>query len=132
MSSGSQIDLRPASTATGFPGLLWLGSIGTGYVLLAIKQVLPRLAAALLQAWMRVPILTSGCRFVANAIPPHLLGYIDWNPLFHLIDQVRDAVFVNDTPHTSDAVFVTVACLSAFFAGITAYAVAYRLLPHNQ
>ena len=33
---------------------------------------------------------TSGKFFVANALPERFRQYMDWNPLFHLLDQARD------------------------------------------
>lgn len=50
----------------------------------------------------RVMFVTSGKFFVANAVPGWVRCYFDWNPLFHLVDQLRGAVFVNYTArHTS-------------------------------
>ena len=45
----------------------------------------------------RVMFVTSGKFFVANAVPGWVRFYFDWNPLFHLVDQLRGAVFVNYT-----------------------------------
>jgi hypothetical protein len=36
----------------------------------------------------RANMIASGKMFVANALPAFMLALFDWNPLFHIIDQI--------------------------------------------
>ncbi|WP_340262584.1 hypothetical protein [Roseobacter sp. HKCCA0882] len=51
------------------------------------------------QAYMRINMVASGKMFVANIVPGFIISMFDWNPLFHIVDQMRGAVFVNYFPH---------------------------------
>ena len=49
--------------------------------------------------------------FVANMVPGFIISMFDWNPLFHIIDQMRGAVFVNYFPHHTNCEYpLYVAC----------------------
>lgn len=79
----------------------WLGGVGVGVVFLAATRYLTW--GGLLQtAYIRVMFFTSGKFFVASSLPGYTRPYMDWNPLFHLLDQARDATFLNYTARTTD------------------------------
>jgi len=72
----------------------WIGGIGVGIIFLAANRYVSW--GPLLQTtYIRVMFFTSGKFFVANLLPGQIRPFMDWNPLFHLLDQARDAAFVN-------------------------------------
>ena len=78
--------------------LCWLIGVGVGMVIgfllfyfswfMMVKRIL-----------FKLMFFTSGKFTNANLIPNDMLLIFLWNPLFHLIDQMRDAAFVNYTAH---------------------------------
>lgn len=85
--------------------LSWLLGVGCGMVLLAIRPWAPRLAPVLLTILTRVNFFASGKMMVGNALGFSLLYLFYWNPLFHVIDQMRGAVFANYFPRNSSVSF---------------------------
>lgn len=84
--------------------LCWLGGVAVGMICMALLRYLSW--GALIQAtYVRVMFFTSGKFFVANALPASWRGFMDWNPLFHLLDQGRSAVFLNYTARTTDMTY---------------------------
>ena len=78
----------------------WLGGIAVGIIFMAAVRYLTW--GALLQtAYIRIMFFTSGKFFVANMIGSDWRYFMDWNPLFHLLDQSRDAAFLNYTARTT-------------------------------
>lgn len=98
----------------------WLFGIGTGMVLLAIRPWAPKLAPILQLIVTRVNVFASGKMMVGNALSFSLLKFFDWNPLFHVIDQMRGALFINYVPRnssTSYAIWVSVALIAVGLMG---------------
>lgn len=92
----------------------WLFGIGTGMVLLAAKPWAPKLAPMLMTIISRVNIFASGKMLVGNTLSFALLPLFSWNPLFHIIDQMRGDIFVNYVPRNSSvsyALWVTLALI---------------------
>jgi ABC-type polysaccharide/polyol phosphate export permease len=79
----------------------WFFGVGTGMVLLSIKPWAPKLAPLLLMIVSRINIFASGKMMLGNTLSFTLLKFFDWNPLFHLIDQMRGALFINYMPRNS-------------------------------
>jgi ABC-type polysaccharide/polyol phosphate export permease len=78
----------------------WIGGVAVGMVFLAANRYLSW--GPLLQtAYVRIMFFTSGKFFVANQLPGFMRPFMDWNPLFHLLDQSRSAAFVNYTARTT-------------------------------
>ncbi|MEM1161602.1 MAG: ABC transporter permease [Pseudomonadota bacterium] len=79
----------------------WFGGIGVGILFLAAVRYFTW--GALLQTtYVRIMFFTSGKFFVANSMPGFLRPYMDWNPMFHLLDQGRSAAFLNYTARTTN------------------------------
>lgn len=84
--------------------LCWLIGVGVGMVLgfllfyfswfMMVKRIL-----------FKLMFFTSGKFTNANLIPGDMLPIFLWNPLFHLIDQMRDAAFVNYTAHHTNMLY---------------------------
>lgn len=82
--------------------LAWSGGAALGMVFLAAKPWAPNGTKMIQTIFSRVNMFASGKMFVANTLPAFMLPLFSWNPLFHLIDQMRGYVFLNYTPrHTN-------------------------------
>ncbi len=83
------------------PGLVlpvifsWASGIGIGMIFMMIAPVAPGFMKVFTQAYMRAQMLTSGKFLPAAYMPSSMIGFFDWNPLFHTIDQARLATFIN-------------------------------------
>lgn len=69
------------------------------------------------RVFMKVIFITSGKFTNANIIPNEALPFFSWNPLFHLIDQMRGAAFVNYTPHNTNLVYPIIVTFLLLVAG---------------
>lgn len=89
-------------TSFGLFILAWATGCAFGLVLFALEPWFPAFTNVFSTAYRRIQMLASGKMFVANSLPPTMLAMFDWNPLFHIIDQVRGSIFVNYFPRNSD------------------------------
>jgi ABC-type polysaccharide/polyol phosphate export permease len=100
--------------------LTWLTGMALGMVLgflmfyfswfMMVKRIL-----------FKIMFFTSGKFTNANLIPADLLWIFKLNPLFHLIDQMRDAAFVNYEAHHTNMVYPTLFCFALLLAGHILY-----------
>lgn len=103
--------------------LAWFSGCVVGIALMSLKLWFPAVATILSQVYIRINMIASGKLFVANTMPGFLLPYFDWNPLFHMIDQIRGFIFKNYFPHHSSLdypikvilVLLMVALLAEFY-----------------
>ena len=74
--------------------LAWLFGIGSG---MAISGIARYAGGGQIMGvmWTRAMFLTGGVFFLASTVPGWMRPWFDWNPLFHIIDQMRAAAFVN-------------------------------------
>lgn len=94
--------------------IAWISGIGIGMVFLSARPWAPDLVGLLSQIYQRANMIASGKMFVANTMSTTVLAWFDWNPLFHVIDQMRGFVFLNYFPHYSTVAYpikVTAACV---------------------
>lgn len=84
----------------------WVFGIATGLILLSIRPWAPKLAPILMMIISRVNVFASGKMMIGNALSFYLLKLFDWNPLFHCIDQMRGAIFLNYTPRNSEVGYI--------------------------
>ncbi|WP_126975302.1 ABC transporter permease [Frigidibacter oleivorans] len=106
--------------ALGLVLLGWFYGLALGLVLLALRPWAPRGVAILQAIYMRASMFASGKMFVANSLSFTMLQFFDWNPLFHIIDQVRGFVFINYNPHHTNIpypVWVTLVVLTIGLMG---------------
>lgn len=82
--------------------LAWMSGCGVGLVFLSLRPWAPKAASLLTQIYSRLNMVASGKMFVANTLPNFMLPYFEWNPLFHIIDQVRGYAFINYAPHKTN------------------------------
>ncbi|PRY93016.1 ABC-type polysaccharide/polyol phosphate export permease [Hasllibacter halocynthiae] len=95
--------------------LCWFVGSAVGVLFYAITPWAPGMLGMVRQFYTRANMITSGKMFVANSLPPALLAFFDWNPLFHVIDQTRGFAFVNYNPHFSSVSYpfwVGMVCLT--------------------
>lgn len=107
---GYHVAFRPVEIAdpvfaTAMLLLSWVLGLGSGMVLLAIRPWMPKAAPLLLTILTRVNFFASGKMMVGNTLSFSLLHLFYWNPLFHVIDQMRGAVFPNYFPRNSSVGF---------------------------
>lgn len=73
---------------------------------------------------MMMPMfMISGIFFTATMIPQKYLYLFDWNPIFHIIELIRQAMFVSYTSPIGDWQFVAFCALSTNAAGLMLYQV---------
>lgn len=89
----------------------WVGGIAVGTLFLGLNRQVTW-GPIIQTAYVRIMFFTSGKFFVANALPERYRQFMDWNPLFHLLDQSRDAAFVNYTARTTTMAYPIVVILS--------------------
>lgn len=85
--------------------LAWFSGVSMGLLFLGVRPWAPKAIAIITPLYMRVMMIASGKMFVANMLPPSFLRWVDWNPLFHSIDQLRGYLFINYTPHNSSPTY---------------------------
>lgn len=85
--------------------LAWASGIVVGLLMLSLKPFLPRLSTMISMVYQRGNMITSGKFFVGNSIPAALLPFFAWNPLFHCIDQLRGALFINYYPKNTSITY---------------------------
>ncbi|MFN3972870.1 MAG: ABC transporter permease [Gemmobacter sp.] len=100
--------------------LAWATGVGLGIVMQAARPWWPEAATLVTQIYQRANMIFSGKMFLANAMPGYLLGYFDWNPLFHIIDQTRGAVFLNYNPHYTTIAYPVTALVIFLMIGLMA------------
>ena len=81
--------------------LAWASGVVIGLGFLLLKPFAPKLMQILSLVYTRANLITSGKFFVANLLPASALPYFTWNPLFHCVDQIRGALFVNYFPRAT-------------------------------
>jgi len=93
------ISIHLPVAAMGMFILAWFGGVAMGMVFLALKPWAPGIVSVLSMIYTRVNMIASGKMFVANSLPSSKLHIFDWNPLFHVIDQIRGYTFLHYNPH---------------------------------
>jgi ABC-type polysaccharide/polyol phosphate export permease len=82
--------------------LAWFLGIAVGVIFLALKPWAPGVVSIASTIYIRANMIASGKMFVANSLPASKLSLFDWNPLFHIIDQLRGFTFLHYNPHFSN------------------------------
>jgi capsular polysaccharide transport system permease protein len=65
--------------------------------------------------------LMSGIFFTTTMIPPQYMYVFDWNPVFHIIELIRQSMFVSYTSPVGDWQYVAFVALVANAAGLMLY-----------
>ncbi|MEM9232444.1 MAG: ABC transporter permease, partial [Pseudomonadota bacterium] len=94
----------------------WFSAIGVGIIFLAMNRYFSW-GSVLQTTYIRIMFFTSGKFFVANSLPGFIRPYMDWNPIFHLLDQGRDAAFLNYTARTTSMEYAILVSLGLLVLG---------------
>lgn len=81
--------------------LAWFSGCSVGLLLAGLQPWFPKISGIIMQLYRRAQMIASGKMFVVNTLPAFMIPYFDWNPLFHIIDQIRGAVFLHYNPHVT-------------------------------
>ncbi len=94
--------------------LTWASGIAVGMLIMVLAPIIPFFVNTLSPIYQRAQMFTSGKFLPAAYMPGAMVGFFDWNPLFHTIDQARVATFVNynsDVTNLSYPLWFTVIAL---------------------
>ncbi|MEO6301371.1 MAG: ABC transporter permease [Paracoccaceae bacterium] len=114
----NRITIEQPIPAFGMLLLGWASGIGVGMVFKAATPWAPDFFTILTTVYTRANMLASGKMFLANSMRTSLLAWFTWNPLFHIIDQMRGFVFLNYHPHYSNLTYPVVATLVLITIGL--------------
>lgn len=104
--------------AMGFFIAAWFTGCAVGMVFLALKPWFPRFTGIAKTLYVRANMIASGKMFLANALPASMIAMFDWNPLFHIIDQMRGAVFLHYNPQFTSVSYPIYLALVLIFIGM--------------
>lgn len=100
--------------------LAWFLGFGIGLIFLGVTPWIPAATPLIVRFYVRVNMVASGKMFVGNSLPGFLLPFFIWNPLFHLIDQMRGFAFVNYSPRNTNLEYPIYFALAAVMIGLMA------------
>ncbi len=98
--------------------LAWGSGVAIGMVFYALNPWMPDVISMIQMIYIRANMIASGKMFVANMLPTSLIAFFDWNPLFHIIDQMRGFSFVNYFPHYTNWQYPLYATLVLLLLGM--------------
>lgn len=109
--------------AMGIMLLCWFSGLSIGLIFYALTPWFPTFTSLANLIFVRVNMIASGKMFVVNTLPAHMVALFDWNPLFHIIDQQRGAIFSNYFPRVTNLeypiwlaiVFLAIGLLGKFY-----------------
>lgn len=103
---------------------LLLISLGLGLgLLLCVASAYWEDTVKVVSMIMTPMFMISGIFFTATMVPQKYLYLFDWNPIFHVIELIREAMFVSYTSPVGDWQFVAFCALSTNAAGLMLYQV---------
>lgn len=100
--------------------LAWFVGGSIGLVLLSLRPRFPQGIRVITQLLQRINMVASGKMFVANLLPGFMLKIFAWNPLFHIVDQMRGYAYLNYTPHKTSLSYAFYVGLSVLMVGLMA------------
>lgn len=106
--------------------LAWLSGLGLGLIFMAFKPWAPSLIQNLSQVYQRINMFASGKFYVGNMLSGLMLPAFAWNPLFHIVDQTRGAIFINYVPYNSSMLYPAVVAAGLIIFGLIAEAYTRR------
>jgi ABC-type polysaccharide/polyol phosphate export permease len=112
------ITIKDPAGAMGMLLLAWFTGVSVGMIFLALKPWFPGFVQIASAIYARANMIASGKMFVANTMPPYLLAFFDWNPLFHCIDQARDFTFINYNTDVSSVSYPVIVSLTLVILGL--------------
>lgn len=104
--------------ALGMVLLAWFSGVAVGTVFLALVPWIPDFGQLLRTFYVRVNMIASGKMFVVNTLPASMVALFDWNPLFHIIDQMRGFVFLHYNPFVTSIMYPVYVSLALLMIGM--------------
>jgi len=104
-------------------GTLLLFAFGLGLIALMIGPLWPD-SKKVVHSINRPMMFVSGVFFAANSIPSHLRGWALYNPLVHVFELLRGALFTDYTSHEGSWTYLLSWTVGSLLVGL----VVYRLL----
>lgn len=105
------ITIHDPVAALGFFMGAWFTGFAVGLLFLSLSPWIPDFMQIIKRLYIRINMLASGKMFLVNTMPATMVDWFDWNPLFHLIDQMRGAVFLHYNPFVTSTTYpIYVAC----------------------
>ena len=112
------ITIHDPVAAMGFFLMAWFSGCAVGVVFLALKPWFPKFTTVVKTIYIRANMIASGKMFVVNSLPATMMALFDWNPLFHIIDQLRGAVFLHYNPQFTSVSYPIYVSLVLIFIGL--------------
>lgn len=104
--------------ALGMMMLAWFTGVAVGMIFRAVDPWIPDLSALVRRLYIRINMIASGKMFVVNTLPASMVAIFDWNPLFHIIDQVRGFVFLHYNPFVTSISYPIYVALALIMLGL--------------
>ncbi len=82
--------------------MAWASGVAIGYLFRVLTPFAPKFIPLFSMLYRRAQMLTSGKMLPANYMSAGMVTWFSWNPLFHCIDQMRGAIFVNYVPRNTN------------------------------
>ncbi|WP_338068761.1 ABC transporter permease [Aliiroseovarius marinus] len=98
--------------------LAWFNGASTGLIFLAMKPWFPQFTSIAQKIYTRANMFASGKMFLANSAPSYLIAIFIWNPLFHIVDQIRGFIFINYAPHYTNWMYPLLASFVFMLLGL--------------
>lgn len=119
---GFDVQMQDFLAFFGINMLLVFLSIGLG-ILLCVATAYWEDTTKVVAMVMMPMFIMSGIFFTATMIPPQYMYIFDWNPIFHIIELIRQSMFVSYTSPVGDWQYVAFVALVANAAGLMFYQV---------
>lgn len=98
--------------------LAWLSGLGAGVLAASIRPIAPKFIQITTSLYARGNMVFSGKMVLAGGLSASALNYFLWNPLFHIIDQARGAIFINYTATTTGLTYPALFGGGCFLLGL--------------
>ncbi|MFN3661457.1 ABC transporter permease [Yoonia sp.] len=112
------ITIHDPVAALGMILMAWFFGIAVGMIFLALNPWIPDFAGVVRMLYIRVNMIASGKMFLANTLPASMVAMFDWNPLFHIIDQARGAIFLHYNPYVTSIMYPIYVSLALIMLGL--------------
>ncbi|MEO1640313.1 MAG: ABC transporter permease [Pseudomonadota bacterium] len=98
--------------------LAWFSGCAVGTIFLSLNPWFPNFTPIAKNLYVRINMIASGKMFVVNTLPATMVALFDWNPLFHIIDQMRGFVFLHYNPHVTSISYPVYVSLTLLVLGM--------------
>jgi capsular polysaccharide transport system permease protein len=104
---------------------MWLLATGVGMLACMLSSI-AREVEKLISMSMMPLLFLSAVLFPASAVPPHLLPYLDWNPVLHAMELIREAWFETYISPVADFKYLASFTLVVLAVALSSYRLNWR------